>query len=132
MNGRFYKGGIFSYNHTHSTTINSFKAVPVKCALQTNWLVSQLTGFYTTRTLVLETKVKRTNKHFSQIILEYPAGIYNRNVNNRNTKTGCEICSKLITKTPERRQWLRSDVFIINFEHISPLVLLFLLLTLRR
>ena len=28
--------------------------------------------------------------------------------------------------------WRRSDVFIVNFEHISHLVLLFLLLTLNR
>ena len=40
--------------------------------------------------------------------------------NNRNTRIRCEICSKLTIKTPERlRQWRRSDVFIVNFEHIS-------------
>ena len=53
-------------------------------------------------------------------------------VNNRNTKTRCEICSKLTTKTPERRQWRRSGVFIVNLERISQLVLVFLLLTLNR
>ena len=26
-------------------------------------------------------------------------------VNNKKTKTRCEICSKLIIKTPERRHW---------------------------
>ena len=26
---------------------------------------------------------------------------------------------KLTIKTPERRQWRRSDVFIVNSEHIS-------------
>ena len=36
-------------------------------------------------------------------------------VNSRNTRTRCKICS--------------NDVFIINFEHISLLVLVFLLLT---
>ena len=30
-------------------------------------------------------------------------------------------------KTPERRQWHRSGVFIVNFEHISRLVLVLLL-----
>ena len=29
-------------------------------------------------------------------------------------------------KTPERRQWRRYSVFIVNFEHISHLVLVFL------
>ena len=37
---------------------------------------------------------------------------------------------KLTIKTSERRQW-RSGVFIVNFEHISHLALLFLLLTLN-
>ena len=41
------------------------------------------------------------------------------------------IFSKLTTKTPERRHWHRSAFFIINFERISHLVLLFLLLTLN-
>ena len=42
-------------------------------------------------------------------------------VNNKNTRIRCEICSKLTTKTPERCQWGRSGVFIVNFEHISQL-----------
>ena len=59
-----------------------------------------------------------------------PAGNYNFKVNNRNTRTMYKICSKLTIKTPERRHWRRSGVFIVNFEHISHLVLAFLLLTL--
>ena len=39
------------------------------------------------------------------------AGIYLLKVNNRNTKTRCEICSKLTIKTPERR-------LIVNFGHL--------------
>ena len=39
-------------------------------------------------------------------------------VNNRNTRTRCEICSKLTTKTPERCHWRRSDVFSIKFVHL--------------
>ena len=49
-------------------------------------------------------------------------------VNNRNTRTRYEICSKLKAKTPEGR----GGVFIVNFEHISHIFLAFLLLTLRR
>ena len=52
-------------------------------------------------------------------------------VNNRSTRTRCEISSKLIVKIPEQRQWCRSGIFIVNFEHISHLVLDFLLLTLN-
>ena len=32
-----------------------------------------------------------------------PADIYLLNVNNKNTRTRCEICSMLTMKTPERR-----------------------------
>ena len=41
-------------------------------------------------------------------------------VNSRNTRTKCEICSKLTIKTPERCYWCRSDIFIVNFEHFTP------------
>ena len=60
------------------------------------------------------------------------AGIYLFKVNNRNTRARCEICSKLTIKIPERRHWRRSGIFIANFEHISHLILEFLLLTLNR
>ena len=58
----------------------------------------------------------------------YPASIYLLKVNNGNTKTMYETCSKLTIKTTERRRWCRLGVFIVNFEHISYLVLVFLLL----
>ena len=50
-----------------------------------------------------------------------PAGNHMFKVNNKNTRTRREKCSKLTIKTPE--QWPRSGVFII-----SRLVLVFLLL----
>ena len=46
-----------------------------------------------------------------------PAGIYLLQVNNRNAKTRCEICSELIIKTPERRTPY-SNVSIVDFEHV--------------
>ena len=49
-------------------------------------------------------------------------------VNKRNTKTRREICSKITIKTPERHQWRCSGVFIVNFERISHLIIVFLLL----
>ena len=45
---------------------------------------------------------------------------------NRNTRTKCEICSKLTIKTLARRHWHCSGVFIINFGYISHFVLVFL------
>ena len=58
-----------------------------------------------------------------------PPGIYLLKVNNRNTTTWSEICSKLTVKMPEWRHWRRSGVFTVNTEHISHLVLVFQLLT---
>ena len=62
----------------------------------------------------------------------HPTGNYVFKVNNRDTRTSYETCSKLTIKTLKRRHWCRSVVFIVNFEHISHLVLVFLLLTLSR
>ena len=70
-----------------------------------------------------------------QKLIQYifdPAGIYQFKVNNKNTRTRCEICSKLTIKTLEWLHWRHSGVFIVNFEHMSDLVLVFLLLTLNR
>ena len=39
----------------------------------------------------------------NKILNAYPAGNCMFKVNNRNTRTRCEICSKLTIKTPERR-----------------------------
>ena len=36
----------------------------------------------------------------------FPAGNYMFKVGNRNTRTRCEICSRLTIKIPERRHWL--------------------------
>ena len=66
------------------------------------------------------------------IRLRCPVGNYMFKVNNRNIRAKCEICSKLTIKTPERCHWRRSGVFIVNFEHISYLALMFLLLTLNK
>ena len=60
-----------------------------------------------------------------------PVDIYLLQVNNRNTRKMHEICPKLTVKTPERPHWCCSGVFIVNLEHTSHLVLMFLLLTLN-
>ena len=48
-----------------------------------------------------------------------PADIYIFKVNNRNTRTRYERCSKLTIKTPERRHWRSSSVFVVNFEQVN-------------
>ena len=61
--------------------------------------------------------------------ISYLVAIYLLKGNNRNTRTRCEICSKLIKQSNDAKR--RSGAFIVNFEHISHLVLVFLLLTLN-
>ena len=60
------------------------------------------------------------------------ASIYLFKGNNKNTRKWCERCSKLTMKTPERRYCRHSGVFIVNFEHILRLFLVFLLLPLNK
>ena len=57
-----------------------------------------------------------------------PVSTYLFKVDNRNTGKRSEISLDLTIKTPERRHWCRSGVFIVNFEHISHLFLLLQLL----
>ena len=61
-----------------------------------------------------------------------PVGICLFKGNNKSTRTRCEICLNLTIKTPDRRHWRRFGVSIVNFEHISHLVLVFPLLTLSK
>ena len=48
-------------------------------------------------------------------------------VDDRSTRISCEVCSKLTIKAPEQTHWRCSGVFIVNFQHISHFVLVFLL-----
>ena len=64
--------------------------------------------------------------------ITYPANNHLFKVNNRNISKRCKICSNLTMRTAERRHWLHSGPFIVNFEHISHLFVVFLLLTLNR
>ena len=79
----------------------------------------------------------------------FPVGMYLFRVNNGNTRTICEICSNLTINTLSLLlilkkfytlfhcfrcwpHWRRSGVFIVNFEQISHISLVFPLLTLNR
>ena len=52
---------------------------------------------------------------------DYPGIIYLFKLNNINTRTMCEICSKLSVQS-YLHHWRRSGVFIANFEQISHIV----------
>ena len=89
-------------------------------------LIKRAKKFYSNENL-LKTEIEHLRK-----VTQDTAGNYMFKVNSRNTKTRCEICSKLIIKIQERRHCRRSGIFIINFEHISHFVLVLLLLFLSR
>ena len=61
--------------------------------------------------------------------LTQPAFIYSKSI---ITWTIREICSKLTIRTPERRQLRLSGIFIVNFEQISYIVLVFSSLNLNK
>ena len=92
-----------------------------KLCLFTKFPYQEIRWNYATLRSVIYDKLHSVYKGLSW----FPVGIYLLKVNNRNTRTRSEICSKLTIKTPKRRQWI-----IVNFENISHLVLVFLLLTL--
>ena len=62
----------------------------------------------------------------------YPVAFTCSKLTKKPTRAGCEIWSKLTLKTQARSLLRRSVVFIVNFEHISQLLLVFLLLILSR
>ena len=80
-------------------------------------------------------ELKRENRRVVVILRKsssqryIPTGTYLLKFNYRNTRTRYEICSKLTIKISKRRR-RRSGIFIVDFEHISHLVLMFLLLAL--
>ena len=81
--------------------------------------VSDYMNTNTTRNIIRKLYFLCLAKYF--LIIQ--AGIYLFKVNNVKTRTKSEICSKLKIKTPKRRHWRRSGVFIVNFEQISHIVL---------
>ena len=86
-------------------------------------------NFRSSTTLIVSSPSNLLWKLWTWVFLIFPAGIYLLKVNDRNTRIKCEICSKLTIKILERR---RSSIFIVNFEHISHFILVFLSLTLSR
>ena len=71
---------------------------------------------------------KIIKKHSTTVGGSNPATIYLFKVNNRNIRKTCKICSESSIKTPERRHRHHSGDFTVNFEHISHLFLVLLLL----
>ena len=61
----------------------------------------------------------------AKLICAYPVGIYLLKVNNRNSRTRCEIRSKLTIKITERRHWRKrtyfsfcSSISVVNFDYV--------------
>ena len=112
----------------HCNALTHFSSVAVHT--ETSHLF--LTGFYMKRNSRMKwVKPFHTNAPFLYPLKTFPAGIYLLKVNKRNSRIRCEICSKLTIKTSEGRHWRRSDVFIVDFEHMAHFALVFVLLTLN-
>ena len=129
---------IYSFSGSHLLAASViFKKLRI---MANNWF---RVGYFEEMTLIIQLKfyrlfVLRVLSHIMMLDASYcyhpvwfsnfKAGNYMFKVNNRSTRAGCEICLELKLNTPERG----SGVFIVNFEYISHLVLVFLLLTLSR
>ena len=122
MPHHFYNAVSLFFYFVQRNEFNPLRANPTKssntlkqfvCNLPTNCL-SVFDHF-----VILALKGLITFRTQLRSILPFPVGIYPFKVNFRNTTTRCEIC------------WHHSRVFMVNFEHISYLILVFLLLTLN-
>ena len=111
-------------NRKSNKNLNMKLLLTIVCCGATEWPVTLHSG----DTLCCE---EHSLIHSQAWMKHFSAGIYLFKVNNRNTRIRCEICLKLTIKILERRHWHRSGIFIVNFEHTSHLVLVFLLLTLN-
>ena len=105
---RFYRG----YGLTHSMLVKSFKVVQGSIwgspgtFNQVGSLIAQLNAlWHLSRELPILSKCLNPLGHwlilqiFSSIQYAFPAGIYLLKFKYRNTRTRCEICSKLTIKT---------------------------------
>ena len=93
---------IFSFIHCKTTKYYNNKNISVRSLFKTkhNYVISYFMHLYYVPPCY------------------FPAGIYLLKVNNRNTRTKCDICSKLTIKIPGRHHLRHSGIFIVNFEHI--------------
>ena len=98
----------------------------------TKWTYHKERGFATI-SFFLKIEIEYKNLLYRVNLMNHPANDYMFKVNIINTRTRCEICSKLTIKTPDRRQreicsmliiktskwrhWHRSGVFIVNFQN---------------
>ena len=88
-------------------------------------------GFTSRLSHSVHPKKREQNRNMSRYA-DIPIGTYLLKIKNWITRARCEICSKLTKKTPERCHWRRFGVFIVNFEHILHLVVVFLLLYFKK
>ena len=79
-------------------------------------------------TILLHQEIRWNYEIFCSDYYGFSCAIYLFKTNNENIRTISEICSRLIIKTTEQRRRLSSSIFIVNFEQISHIVLIFLLL----
>ena len=121
-----------TWNLPHVVGAIDDKYITIQCPKQSGTLFHYYKGFFSFVFLAIcDACYYFTLFDVGQYGRNNPVGIYLLKVSNRNTRTRCEMCSKLTIKTPEQRQWRPSGVFIINFEYVSHLALVFLLLTLN-
>ena len=74
-------------------------------------------------------------EYLKQLLTSFPVvptDVYLFKVIKGNPRTMCEICSELTINTPELRHWCCSGIFIVHFEQILLIALVFPFLTLNK
>ena len=128
-----YNKGVFS-SYTHAILTFALICSEKCCAKPVNmWASKALTRHhFSNKKCLFFTKSEAFQLNgFIESFSTFPSNIYLLKVNNRDTRKTCKICSNLMIRPPERRNWRRSGGFIVNFEHISHLFLVSLSMTLN-
>ena len=105
-------------NTTQQPLYSCDKVDKIYLSCQLIFIHSWIYAICTTCTNPYNIALERERNTQPQQRCSHPTSIYLFKDNNRNTKTRCEICSKLTIKTPERPYWHCSGVFIVIFGHI--------------
>ena len=106
--------------------LNSYSIFAKRLILDVSQVLSSL--LTTIKYTFLKDNKRVISRFFGTVALTTYPGFYLINVTNRNTKNTkarCQMSLKLTVRTPEWHQWHHSSVFVVNFQHISHIHLVF-------
>ena len=103
------------YSCSNGQILRQIKTFYLELSFQTTSVLRQVRTFFLEFSYEI-ISVQSCYEHWWSSF-DNPASNYMFDVNNRNTRTRCETCSKFTIKIPERRHC--STVSIVNFEQVN-------------